>query len=163
MEPNARWQEPEDHHPGEAARSGHRRFSPAYVGSLISQRALEYALGLPEAATEKDSASYGCDSRSSCFHSAQSRGRSHTSLNTRNMRRVSARLLAAAQARVDKAASSNTPDEIKDEAIIRMVGYLFDRPHWSESGNGQASAYHHSGAAALLAPWRKKRALHIGD
>ena len=29
--------------------------SPAYVGSLISQRALEYALGLPEAATEKDS------------------------------------------------------------------------------------------------------------
>ena len=29
--------------------------SPAYTGSLISQRALEYALGLPEAATEKDS------------------------------------------------------------------------------------------------------------
>ena len=29
--------------------------SPAYVGSLISQRALEYALGIPEVATEKDS------------------------------------------------------------------------------------------------------------
>ena len=29
--------------------------SPAYVGSLISQRALEYAHGVPETATEKDS------------------------------------------------------------------------------------------------------------
>ena len=89
-------------------------------------------------------------------------GDENTSLVPEIATRLSS-LLAASQARVDKAASSNTPPEIIDEAVTRMVGYLFDRPHWSESGNGQASAYHHSGAAALLAPWRKKRALHIGD
>ena len=89
-------------------------------------------------------------------------GDENTSLVPEIATRLSS-LLAAAQARVDMAASSNTPPEIIDEAVTRMVGYLFDRPHWSESGNGQASAYHHSGAAALLAPWRKKRALHIGD
>ena len=89
-------------------------------------------------------------------------GDENTPLNPEISARLTT-LLGVAQARVDKASASNTPDEIKDEAITRMVGYLHDRPHWSESGNGQASAYHHSGAAALLAPWRKKRALHIGE
>ena len=72
-------------------------------------------------------------------------------------------ILAASQARVERASASNTPPKIIDEAVVRMSGYLNDRPHWSESGNGQASAYHHSGAAAILAPWRRRRALHIGD
>ena len=72
-------------------------------------------------------------------------------------------LLAAAQARVEKASASNTPPEIIDEAITRMCGYIHDRPHFSESGNSQASAYIFSGAAALLKPWRVRRALHIGD
>ena len=96
------------------------------------------------------------------LHTALNLGDEATPLNPEISARLT-RLLAAAQARVDKAASSNTPDEIKDEAIIRMVGYLHDRPGWSETGNGQSSSYHHSGAASLLAPWRKKRALHIGD
>ena len=89
-------------------------------------------------------------------------GDENTSLVPEIATRLSS-LLAAATARVEKASSSDTPGEIRDEAITRVVGYLFDRPHWSETGNGQASAYHHSGAAALLAPWRRRRALHIGD
>ena len=89
-------------------------------------------------------------------------GDENTSLVPEIATRLSS-LLAAAQARVEKASASDTPQEIKDEAITRMVGYLHDRPHWSDTGNGQASAYHHSGAGALLAPWRKKRALHIGE
>ena len=96
------------------------------------------------------------------LHTALNLGDEATPLNPEISARLTS-LLAAAQARVDMAASSNTPPEIIDEAVTRMVGYLFDRPHWSESGNSQASAYHHSGAAALLAPWRKKRAMTVGD
>ena len=89
-------------------------------------------------------------------------GDENTSLDAATTTRLT-EILAASQARVERASASNTPPEIIDEAVVRMSGYLNDRPHWSESGNGQASAYLHSGAAALLAPWRKKRALHIGD
>ena len=72
-------------------------------------------------------------------------------------------LLATATARVEKASASNTPEEVKAEAVIRMAAYWHDRPHFSESGNSQASAYIFSGAAALLKPWRVRRALSIGD
>ena len=37
--------------------------SPAYSGSLISQRALEYALGIPEDGHRKGQRSYGCNRR----------------------------------------------------------------------------------------------------
>ena len=88
-------------------------------------------------------------------------GDENTSLDAATTARLT-EILAASQARVERASASNTPEAVRDEGIIRMCGFLHDRPGWSETGNGQASAYHHSGAAALLAPWRKKRALHIG-
>lgn len=67
---------------------------------------------------------------------------------------------AAAVARVNKAAPS-APEAVRDEAAILMAGYLYDRPTWLET-MGPPSAYIHSGAAALLKPWRVKRARPIG-
>ena len=49
------------------------------------------------------------------------------------------------------------PDAILTEAAVRMAGYLYDAPTASDGG-AYASAFEHSGAAALLAPWRTHRA-----
>ena len=85
----------------------------------------------------------------------------NASLDSATTTRLSG-LLAVATARVEKAAPL-APEAVRDEGIIRMCGFLHDRPGWSESGLGPASAYLSSGAAALLKPWRVRRALHIGD
>lgn len=45
----------------------------------------------------------------------------------------------------------DAPDAIMDEAVIRLAGWLFDTP------DGGAPMLH-SGAAALLNPWRVRRA-----
>ena len=52
------------------------------------------------------------------------------------------------------------PDVLKDEAAIRVAGYLLDSPP-SPSGSGYANAMTNSGAASLLAPFKVRRAAAI--
>ena len=58
----------------------------------------------------------------------------------------------------------NAPGCVRDEAIIRTVGYLVDRWASRDSVDGQSqapgqiSALRHSGAMALLSPWKVRRA-----
>ena len=55
------------------------------------------------------------------------------------------------------------PGCVRDEAIIRTVGYLVDR--WTARASvdsqsqapGQLSALRHSGSMALLSPWKVRR------
>ena len=55
----------------------------------------------------------------------------------------------------------DAPGNVKSEACVRMVGYLFDQPN-AGRGIGFASALRNSGAASLLLPWREHRAGAIG-
>ena len=71
---------------------------------------------------------------------------------------VLARTLAAAAALVDRHAPA-APESIANEAAIRAAGWLFDvAPHESAR---QWSALKHSGAAALLSPWRVRRLIGV--
>ena len=90
-------------------------------------------------------------------------GDENTPLNPEISARLTT-LLGVAQARVDKASASNTPDEIKDEAITRMV-WIFERST-ALVGERQRTGVRLSPLVVLLpclAPWRRRRALHIGD
>ena len=53
------------------------------------------------------------------------------------------------------------PDTVKDEAAIRLAGYLLDAPP-APTGGGYAAALVNSGGAGLLSPWRVRRAGMIG-
>ena len=53
------------------------------------------------------------------------------------------------------------PEAIRDEAGIRLAGYLLDAPP-AAAGDGHANGLRNSGAEALLAPWRIRRAGPIG-
>ena len=66
------------------------------------------------------------------------------------------RVKAAAEALVEKQAPS-APDDIKDEATIRIGAFLYDMPTAAERDR-YAFAFRSSGAAGLLAPWVSKRA-----
>ena len=66
------------------------------------------------------------------------------------------RLMAVASATVEHRAS-DAPDDIKDEAVIRMASYLYDQPT-AASGDRYAGAFRNSGAASLLGPWVQRRA-----
>ena len=68
---------------------------------------------------------------------------------------VITRLLSVAQSTVQLHAST-APDDIQDEAIIRLSGYLYDQPS-SAPGQRFTNAYVNSGAASLLGPWTKHR------
>ena len=61
------------------------------------------------------------------------------------------RLLGVGQALVDLWAPA-APTVIKDEAVVLVAGYLFDKPS-SPSGRAYANAFSASGAQALLSPW----------
>lgn len=61
------------------------------------------------------------------------------------------RLRGTATALVEKYAE-DAPDTIKDEAAIRVAGWLYDRP--PDAATRGHSAMLHSGAQSLLAPWR---------
>lgn len=63
------------------------------------------------------------------------------------------RLLAVSTATVTAYAGTAAPVEVRDEAAIRIAGYLYDQPT-AAAGVEFASALRSSGAAALLAPWR---------
>ena len=66
------------------------------------------------------------------------------------------RVKAAAETLVEKQAPS-APADIRDEAIIRVAGYLYDQPTAAD-GDRFAFAWRSSGAAGLVAPWTSKRA-----
>ena len=66
------------------------------------------------------------------------------------------RLLAYATAAVTKHVPI-CPDEISNEAAIRLAGYLFDQPN-AGRGATYANALRNSGAAAILLPYRVHRA-----
>ena len=74
---------------------------------------------------------------------------------------IVSRLLTTCQTTINHQVP-NAPEEIRDEAVIRMAAYLYDQPHAGRGANF-ANAYRHSGAAALLLPWRIHRAGSIED
>ena len=78
------------------------------------------------------------------------------------------RLLAAASALVERYAP-DAPQAVKNEALIRCAGWLSDAPadgtrgHTAgpfsiENSPSMTSALRHSGAMALLSPWKVRRA-----
>ena len=69
------------------------------------------------------------------------------------------RLASVASALVS-AYAPNAPDEIKDEAAIRIASYLFDVSPGAV--NAPQNAFVHSGAQSLLSFWREQRATPIG-
>ena len=83
------------------------------------------------------------------------------------------RLVQAAAARVLRYAP-DAPDEIHNEAAIRLVGYLAQSDYGSitEEAEGpmsrsfvvnHADAFRRCGAAGLLAPWRTHRAGNVSE
>ena len=73
---------------------------------------------------------------------------------------VLARIDATARAMV-LAYAPNAPDAIHNEAYVRLAGWFFDQDP-SGSSPGGPSALRASGAAALLGPYRVRRAGRIG-
>ena len=69
---------------------------------------------------------------------------------------VLARIDATARAMV-LAYAPTAPDAIQDEAFVRVAGWLYDSDP-SGAAPGGPSALRASGAAALLAPYRIRRA-----
>ena len=65
------------------------------------------------------------------------------------------RLTSVAVATINEHAP-DAPDDIKDEATIRMAGYLYDQPT-ATAGLRFAFSFWNSGAAALVAPWIVQR------
>ena len=49
------------------------------------------------------------------------------------------------------------PDEVHNESVCRLAGYLFDQPN-AGRGLAYANAMRNSGAASILAPYRVHRA-----
>lgn len=70
------------------------------------------------------------------------------------------RLLATTKEMVTREAPL-APESIRDEARIRLAGWLYDAPPVAFSG--VRSALSASGAGALLAPYRKRRAGVLGE
>ena len=74
--------------------------------------------------------------------------------------------LEAAKLLVERFAP-NAPASIQNEACLRTIGYLFDRSAGLQERSsdgltvaqapGQISALRHSGAMALLSPWKVRR------
>ena len=69
------------------------------------------------------------------------------------------RLLAVAVAQVMRYAD-NAPEDVRDEAAIRIAAYLYDMPNAGRNA-AYASALRNSGASALLAQYRIHRAGNV--
>ena len=67
------------------------------------------------------------------------------------------RLIGASVQVCARFVGSNAPNEVADEAVVRLAGYIFDSPE-APMGTGFAGAFRNSGAMALLSPWKKRRA-----
>ena len=78
------------------------------------------------------------------------------------VRGILTRLLSVSEAFIDQAAP-DCPAAIRDEAQIRMVGYLYDQPTAS-TGHRYAAAWRNSGAEALTSRFVARRAVRAaGD
>lgn len=66
------------------------------------------------------------------------------------------RLRSTASAMIEKYADA-APVSIKNEACVRLCGYWYDAPQASR-GAAYADAFANSGAKAMLAPYRSRRA-----
>ena len=71
------------------------------------------------------------------------------------------RLLDVAEAFVAKLAP-DAPDDVQDEAAVRIASYLYDQPNAGVRMN-YATAWKSSGAMALCAPWRSRRTVIVED
>ena len=71
---------------------------------------------------------------------------------------VIARQRLAAKSLVERYAKG-APSAVRDEACLRVIGYLYDRP--PEHANRGNSPLFHSGAQALLMPWREPGTLQV--
>ena len=69
---------------------------------------------------------------------------------------VLTRVLATASAMVS-AYAGDAPEPIKDEAVVRLSGWLYDSDPAGSTPGGPA-AMRSSGAASLLSPYRVRRA-----
>ena len=70
------------------------------------------------------------------------------------------RLLAVAVAQVIAYAGNAPPEDVRDEAAIRIAAYLYDMPNAGRNA-AYASALRNSGASALLAQYRIHRAGNV--
>ena len=70
------------------------------------------------------------------------------------------RQLAVAEHRIELYAPDAPPD-VKDEAAIRLVGYLLDAPPYPRSTYAPADAFRASGARELLAAWHEPAAATV--
>ncbi len=70
--------------------------------------------------------------------------------------------LLAASVRMVLDYAPNTPDDIANEAVKRLAGYLYDIPPGS-TGRGVANPIGASGAQALIGPYRVRRAYALGE
>lgn len=71
------------------------------------------------------------------------------------------RLLAVGNAWTAKKADE-APEDVKDEAVIRMAAYLYDQPH-AGMRMSFAAAWRNSGAAALVGPWIERGAVNVDE
>ena len=71
------------------------------------------------------------------------------------------RLMAASMAVANRFAP-DAPARSAEEAIVRMAAYMFDAPE-SPAGDRYAAAFRNSGAMALLAPFKVRRAGAFSD
>ena len=69
--------------------------------------------------------------------------------------------------------AATAPQSVKNEAVIRCAGWLFEQPAGSITNEAEGdirtgfaptmhSALRHSGAMALLSPWKVRRAGAVG-
>ena len=81
--------------------------------------------------------------------------------------------LGAVAAAMTERYADGAPQAMKDESVIRFAGYLKQQPKGGvtkidlanvnvEFNDNHAAMFRHCGAAALLSPWRVRRAGLIG-
>ena len=51
----------------------------------------------------------------------------------------------------------NAPTPVQNEAAVRLSGWLYDSPYHGMRGNYFANGFTHSGASAILGPFRERR------
>lgn len=75
---------------------------------------------------------------------------------------IVARLKAVSTQIILEAAPDVPDDEIHNEAVVRLSGYLYDMP---QAGRGatHANVYRNSGAASVLSQWRRIRVKVLND